>query len=76
MQDTNQNYGPLKMQNCNNLDAVVNERIKKKKSTYIPLWHLQVGLIVYGGVDTETDLVVKPLFEALILKGSLQECMG
>ncbi len=37
MQETNQNYSPFKMKYCNNLDAVVKGRIKKKKLTYIPL---------------------------------------
>ncbi len=61
-QETDQNYGPFKTQYCKNLDAVVDERIKQGKSTYIP--QSQIGLIVYGGVDPETNLVVKSAFEA------------
>ena len=62
MQETDQNYGPFKTQCCKNLDAVVDERIKQGKLTYIP--QSQIGLIVYGGVDSETNLVVKSAFKA------------
>ena len=62
MQETDQNYEPFNMQYCKNLDAVVKERIKQGKSTYIP--QLQIGLIVYGGVDPETNLVMKSAFKA------------
>ena len=60
-QETDQNYGPFKTQYCKNLDVVVDERIKQKKSTTLPTW--QVGLIVFGGVDPETSIVVKSAFE-------------
>jgi hypothetical protein len=33
LQETDQNYGPFKTQYCKNLDAVVDERLKKGKST-------------------------------------------
>ena len=61
-QETDQNYGPFKMQYCKNLDAVVDERIRQGKTTNINM--SQVGLIVYGGVDPETNLVVQSAFEA------------
>ncbi|KAL3771166.1 hypothetical protein ACHAWU_004789 [Discostella pseudostelligera] len=60
-QETDQNYGPFKTQYCKNLDAVVDERIKQKKCIQLPPW--QVGLIVFGGMDPETNLVVKSAFE-------------
>jgi hypothetical protein len=62
------------MQYYNNLDTIVDERIKKKKSTYIPLW--QVGLIVYGGVDTEADLVVKLGFQAGFSREACRNAWG
>jgi hypothetical protein len=62
------------MQYCNNFDAVAEERINKKKSTYIALW--QVRLIVYGGVDTETDLVVKLEFEAGFSREACKNAWG
>lgn len=61
-QETDQNYGPFKTQYCKNLDAVVDERIRQGKTTNINM--SQVGLIVYGGVDPETNLVVQSAFEA------------
>jgi hypothetical protein len=61
-QETDQNYGPFKTQYCNNLDVVVDERIKQKKSIALLPW--QVGLIVFGGVDSETNTIVKSAFKA------------
>lgn len=60
-QTRRQNYGPFKTQYCKNLDVVVDERIKQKKSTTLLPW--QVGLIVFGGVDPETNIVMKSAFE-------------
>ena len=60
-QETDQNYGPFKTQYCKNLDVVIDERIKQKKSTSLPTW--QVGLIVFGGVDPETNVIVKSAFD-------------
>lgn len=60
-QETDQNYGPFKTQYCKSLDVVVDERIKQKKCIQLPPW--QVGLIVFGGTDPETNLVVKSAFE-------------
>jgi hypothetical protein len=65
-QETDQNYGPFKTQYCKNLDAVVDERLKKGKSTAMAPW--QVGLIVYGGTDIETGLVVKSALDAGFLR--------
>lgn len=60
-QETDQNYGPFKTQYCKNLDVVVDERIKQNLSTALAPW--QVGLIVFGGVDPETNVVVASAFE-------------
>ena len=60
-QETDQNYGPFKTQYCKNLDVVIDERIKQKKSTTLLPW--QVGLLVFGGVDPETNIVVQSAFE-------------
>ncbi len=62
MQETDQNYAPFKTQYCKNLDAVVDEQLKQGKSTSLAPW--QVGLIVYGGTDLETGLIVKSAFDA------------
>jgi len=61
-QETDQNYGPFKTQYCKNLDAVVDERLKKGKPTAMAPW--QVGLLVYGGTDAETGLQVTSAFDA------------
>ncbi len=61
-QETNQNYGPFKTQYCKNLDAVVDARLKQEKSTAMAPW--QVGLIVYGGTNIETGLIVQSAFDA------------
>ena len=61
MQETDQNYGPFKTQYCKNLDVVVDERIKQKQSTSLAPW--QVGLIVFGGVDPVTNIIVESAFE-------------
>ena len=66
MQETNQNYGPFKTQYCKNLDAVVDARLKQGKLTAMAPW--QVGLIVYGGTDSETGLVVKSAFNVGFLR--------
>ena len=60
-QETDQNYGPFKTQYCKNLDVVVDERIKQKRSTSLPPW--QVGLIIFGGVDPETNIIVESACE-------------
>ncbi len=71
LQETYQNYGPFKTKYGKNLDAVVDKRIKQGKTTYIPPW--QVGLIVYGGVDPETGLVVESAFQAGFSRDSCQD---
>ena len=56
-QETDQNYGPFKTAYARNLDAVVEGRIVKNKSSSLPPW--MVGLIVFGGTDPKTNLEVK-----------------
>ena len=60
-QETDQNYGPFKTQYCKNLDVVIDKQIKQKKTTTLHPW--QVGLIVFGGVDPETNIVIESAFE-------------
>ena len=55
-QETDQNYGSFKGVYARNLDLVVEERIEQKKSTSLPAW--TVGLIIFGGTDPETNLLV------------------
>jgi hypothetical protein len=62
MQETDQNYGPFKTHYCKNLDAVVDARLKQGKTTSLAPW--QVGLIVYGGTNLETDLIMNLAFDA------------
>ena len=73
-QETDQNYGPFKTQYCKNLDAVIDERIKQKKCIQLPPW--QVGLIVFGGVDPETNFVVKSAFECGFSRENCRNAWG
>ncbi len=61
-QETDQNYGPFKTRYAKNLDLVVDARLTLTKNITLPPW--QVGLIVFGGVDEETNIVVPSAFEA------------
>jgi hypothetical protein len=65
-QETDQNYGPFKTQYFKNLDAVVDARLKQGKLTAMAPW--QVGLIIYGGTDIETGLIVQLAFNASFSK--------
>jgi hypothetical protein len=61
-QETDQNYGPFKTGYAKNLDLVVDARMTQNKNITLHPW--QVGLIVFGGVDEETNAVVPSAFEA------------
>ena len=74
MQEMDQNYGPFKTQYCKNLDVVINERIKQKKSTALLPW--QVGLIVFGGVDPETNIVMQLAFDEGFLREGCRNAWG
>ena len=56
-QETDRNYGPFKGAYSRNLDLLVENRIKRGKSSSIPAW--MVGLIVFGGTDPETNYVLE-----------------
>ncbi len=59
LQETDQSYGPFKHQYAKNLDAIVEVRVNQNKPTSLPPW--MVCLVVYGGKDSETGLVVENL---------------
>lgn len=56
-QETDQNYGPFKTAYVQSLQEVIDERVHQKKPSCIPPW--MVGMVVFGGRDSETGLVVK-----------------
>jgi hypothetical protein len=60
-QETDQNYGPFQGALRTNLQLVIDERIHREKSTSLSPWI--VGLVVFGGIDPETELVVKSAFQ-------------
>ncbi|KAL7546421.1 hypothetical protein ACHAWF_015054 [Thalassiosira exigua] len=55
-QETDRNYGPFKTQFRKNLDAVVQTRIRKQISVSLAPW--LVGLVVFGGKDPKTKLII------------------
>lgn len=55
-QETDRNYGPFKTQFRVNFDKIIQERIIKGKSTNMSPW--MIGLVVFGGKDHETGLVI------------------
>jgi hypothetical protein len=74
-QKTDQNYGPFKTQHAKNLDHVVDAHMSQKKNMTLPPW--QVGLIVFGGIDKETNTVVPSAFEAGFSRDSCRRaCLG
>ncbi len=52
-QETDQNYGSFKGAYARNLDRVIEKRVESNKTTSLLAW--MVGLIVFGGVDPETN---------------------
>ena len=50
------NYGPFQGACRTNLQLLIDERIHQEKST--SLWPWIVGLVVFGGMDPETGLIV------------------
>ena len=50
-QEADRNYGPFKKSFCQILDVVVQNCITANKLTSLPPWI--VGLVVFGGNDTE-----------------------
>ena len=55
-QETDINYGPFKSQFRRNLEEVVDERVLQVKSTSLQPW--MAPLVVFGGKDEETGLVI------------------
>jgi hypothetical protein len=55
-QETDRNYGPFKGQYRNNLSAMVDQRIRAKKS--VSLQPCLVSIPVFGAVDPETNIKV------------------
>jgi len=58
-QETDQSYGPFKTAYAQSLQEVIDEheRVHQKKPSCIPPW--MVGMVVFGGCDSETGLVVE-----------------
>jgi hypothetical protein len=57
MQETDQNYGPFKTQFSQNLEDIVDARLKAKKN--LSLQPKFVGLPLFGGVNRETGYKVE-----------------
>jgi hypothetical protein len=60
-QETDQNYGPFQGACRTNLQLLIDERIHQEKSTSLSPWI--VGLVVFGGMDPETGLIVRSAFQ-------------
>ncbi len=60
-QETDQSYGPFQSRLQTNLQLVIEERIHAEKSTNLAPWI--VGLMVFGGTDPETGLIVGSAFQ-------------
>ena len=58
-QETDQNHGPFKTCHCSNLALLAQSRFEKKKTNAIS----DLPLIVFGGTDPETHVVLKNAFE-------------
>ena len=55
-QEMDQNYGPFKTQFVTSLNLFFNARIMRDLPTSLPPW--MVGLVVFGGVDPVSNIVV------------------
>jgi len=60
-QETDQSYGPFQSALRTNLQLLIDERIRKEKPTSLSPWI--VGLVVFGGCDPETELIVRSAFQ-------------
>ena len=52
-----QNYGPFKTAYAQSLQEVIDECVHQKKPSCVQPW--MVGMVVFGGRDSETGLVVE-----------------
>jgi hypothetical protein len=60
-QETDQSYGPFQSALRTNLQLLIDECIRKEKPTSLSPWI--VGLVVFGGCDPETELIVRSAFQ-------------
>ncbi len=60
-QETDQSYGPFQSAVRTNLQLIIDERIAMDKTRTLLPW--MVGLIVFGGEDPETGLIVGSAFQ-------------
>jgi hypothetical protein len=59
-QETDQSYGPFQTAVRTNLQLIIDERIAADKARSLAPWI--IGLVVFGGEDTETGLIVGSAF--------------
>jgi hypothetical protein len=60
-QETDQSYGPFQTAVRTNLQVIIDERIDANKTTTLSPWI--IGLVVFGGEDPETGLIVGSAFD-------------
>ncbi len=60
-QETDQSYGPFQSAFRTNLQLLIGERIRKEKPMSLSPWI--VGLVVFGGCNPETELIVRSAFQ-------------
>ena len=60
-QETDQSYGPFQSAVRTNLQLIIDKRNEEKKPTILSPWI--VGLVVFGGTDPDTGLIVGLAFE-------------
>ena len=60
-QETDQSFGPFQSAIRTNLQLLIDERICKDAPRTLSPWI--VGLVVFGGCDSETGLIVASAFE-------------
>ena len=71
-QETDRNYGLFKTQFRKNLDRIVQNRIYQNKSVSLQPW--LVVLVVFGGVDPETDYEIEKCDCAFSVGFSVEMC--
>ena len=71
-QETDINYSPFKSQFQRNLEEVVTERVLQGKLTSLQPW--MAPLVVFGGKDEETGLVINQDESAFEVRFSCEMC--
>jgi hypothetical protein len=61
LRETDQSFGPFKSAVRTNLQFLVDEQIREDAPWTLSLWI--IGLVVFGGCDPETELIVASAFE-------------